>query len=129
VASGAGIEGRLGIEAGSLARFAADHPDRAWPVVEESAQILGEGLASVMNVLNPPLVVIGGGVAELGPRYIDAVARASREVALPEIAGACRFEVARAGYEAGAVGAAHFARRRCTPRRAPRGQGGAAIAG
>lgn len=82
--------------------FAGDpRPDQ---VLHEAAAALGIGIANALNLLNPALVVLGGGVARLGPRWLDAVASRARAEAFPE-AAQCRIEMARAGYEAGAVGA------------------------
>jgi glucokinase len=78
-------------------------------VVQQAAEALGIGLANALNLLNPALVVLGGGVAQLGSPWLEVVTRTAREEAFPE-AGRCRFELARAGYEAGAVGAALLAR-------------------
>lgn len=77
-------------------------------VLKEAATALGIGLANALNLLNPALVVLGGGVPRLGPRWLDAVAATARAEAFPQ-AGRCRIEVARAGYEAGAIGAALLA--------------------
>jgi glucokinase len=77
--------------------------------LEHAAVALGIGLANALNLLNPGLVVFGGGVARLGKPWLELVARTAREESFPE-AGRCRFELARAGYEAGAVGAALLAR-------------------
>jgi glucokinase len=65
-------------------------------------------LANALNLFNPALVVLGGGVSQLGERWLDMVALKARAEAFPE-AARCRFELARAGYEAGAVGAALLA--------------------
>jgi glucokinase len=79
--------------------------DRA---VDQAAEALGIGIANALNLLNPALVVLGGGVAELGQSWLNRVAEVARSEAFPE-AGQCRFELARAGYDAGAVGAALLA--------------------
>ncbi len=76
------------------------------------AGALGIAVGSALNLLDVPLVVLGGGVAELGPRYIEAVAERARRECFREIGEACRFEPSVAGYEAGAVGAAAVARQR-----------------
>jgi glucokinase len=113
LASGTAIERRLGIAPGTLAaHVAADADGRAWPVLEQAAWALGAGLANAINLLNPELIVLGGGVARLGARFLAAVERAAREEAFAEAAAACRIEAARAGYEAGAVGAALLAHER-----------------
>ena len=49
-------------------------------------------------------------MAELGTAYLAAVERSARREAFPEAVQACRFELARAGYSAGVVGAALLAR-------------------
>jgi glucokinase len=87
-ASGAAIAERPGIAAARAA-----------------AESLGIGIANALNLLNPALVVLGGGVAQLGEPWLDVVATTARAEAFPE-AGQCRIELSRAGYVAGAVGAA-----------------------
>jgi glucokinase len=73
---------------------------------QRGAEALGSVLASVINVLNPELVVIGGGVAERGESYLRPLAARARAEAFSEASAACRIEKARAGYTAGAYGAA-----------------------
>lgn len=86
--------------------------------VQDAAVALGIGLANALNLLNPELVVLGGGVATLGRRWLDVVATAARAEAFPQ-AGRCRIELARAGYEAGALGAALLAARQPDLRQVP----------
>jgi glucokinase len=106
-ASGAAIERQL--EGGSsLTDQVGSRDPRVTAVVQQAAEALGIGLANALNLLNPALVVLGGGVAQLGNPWLEVVARTARAEAFPE-AGRCRFELARAGYEAGAVGAALLA--------------------
>jgi glucokinase len=65
---------------GAAGRGHAPAVDATHPVVIEAAHALGIAIGSALNVLDVSLVVLGGGVAELGPAYIDAVAaRARRE--------------------------------------------------
>jgi glucokinase len=103
-ASGAAIERELD-SALSLAELVERGDPRLNPVLDEAARALGIGLANAMNLLNPGLLVLGGGVAQLGTAWLETVARTARAEAFEE-AGQCRFELARAGYDAGAVGAA-----------------------
>jgi len=106
VASAGAIERRLGLPRGGLPAAVAANDARATAALAEAADALGFALASVVNLLAPPLVVIGGGVPELAPGFVDGSARALRRFAMAEIGAATRVERARAGYEAGAVGAA-----------------------
>jgi glucokinase len=103
-ASGTAIERRLDPGVPIEVQLETHHPGLD-QVVEEAAKSLGIGIANALNLLNPALVVLGGGVARFGQPWLDRVAETARAEAFPE-AGLCRFELARAGYEAGAIGAA-----------------------
>ncbi|HET8946026.1 MAG TPA: ROK family protein [Candidatus Polarisedimenticolia bacterium] len=115
LASGSAIAAALGNGGTALAeRFLNGDPVTV-RVVERAAHWLGVGLGNAINLLNPALVVLGGGVAELGPRYLATVRQAALRESFAEAAGACRFELARAGYEAGALGAGLMARPLAAP--------------
>jgi glucokinase len=108
VASGAAIERDLGLAPGSLVDHAAD----AGPALRAAAALagsrLGVGIADAMNLINPSFVVLGGGVCRL-EGFFEAAEKSARAEAFAEVADACRIERARAGYTAGAVGAALLA--------------------
>ncbi len=115
-ASGSAIEAAAGLPAGALrerravpgrGRLAA--LERA---VTDGAAALGAAIGDALNLLDLPLVVLGGGIAELGPSYVEAVAAAARRECFGEIGGACAFEAARGGYDGAARGAAELAGQR-----------------
>ncbi|MEW6355055.1 MAG: ROK family transcriptional regulator [Planctomycetota bacterium] len=60
-------------------------------IVEETGQALGVGIANLVNLLNPSLVVIGGDVARAGDVLLDAVRSVVRRRALEKSAGEVRF--------------------------------------
>jgi glucokinase len=103
-AAGAHVDRLLGIAARAGPSAARD-----LAVLHEPAECLGIAIANVLNVLNLPLVVIGGGVAELGRGFLELIERSAKRHALAEIANDCRFELSAAGYGAGALGAALLA--------------------
>ncbi|HET6651213.1 MAG TPA: ROK family glucokinase [Nocardioides sp.] len=75
-------------------------------------QWLGEGIASLTAVLDPAVVVIGGGVSEAGPLLLDPV----REHFLDTLTGRghrpeLSIRPAQLGNKAGMIGAADLARR------------------
>jgi len=76
----------------------------------DATAALGAAIGSALNLLDVPLVVLGGGVAERGPAYLEAVAAHARRECFREIGQACTFELARGGYDAAALGAARLAR-------------------
>lgn len=82
---------------------------RLWSILEKPAECLGIAIASVLNVMNLPLVVIGGGVSVVGVRLVSLVERTAKRHVFPEIAQDCSFQLACGGYDAGSLGAALLA--------------------
>ena len=81
----------------------------ALQVLEAAGRYLGVAVAAVCNVLDPELVVIGGGVSEGHPAYLQAVDRALRDYGTRPVAQSTRLVAALLGYEAGVIGAAAVA--------------------
>lgn len=79
-------------------------------IFEEVGRRLGEGIAGLVNVLDPELVVVGGGVAEEGDLLLAPARRAFRDTVeavrrRPEVP----IVPAELGTDAGAIGAAALA--------------------
>jgi glucokinase len=101
--------GRL--KSGDLAEAVAAKDLVALKEVHRAAHFLGIGLGSLINVLGPEIVIIGGGVAgALGPPYIDLVRTAARSQVLVDAQNVIRIEPAALGDDAGILGAALLAR-------------------
>jgi len=82
----------------------------ATEVMTETARILGAGIASVINVLNPEAVVIMGGVTRAGRVLFDPLRDEIRRRAFKVTADACRILPAALPETAGVVGAAGICR-------------------
>jgi glucokinase len=81
--------------------------------VHRAAHELGRGLGGLVNVLEPDVVIIGGGVAEaLGKPYLDAITLAARRQILSDPGGTIPIVLAELGDDAGVLGAALLARER-----------------
>jgi glucokinase len=79
--------------------------------VQRAAHFLGLGLGSLINVLGPEIVVIGGGVAEaLKEPYVSLVRSAARKQAITDLDGQIPIQLAALGDDAGILGAALLAR-------------------
>jgi glucokinase len=74
-------------------------------VLNETAKYLGIGLAGVVNLLNPEVVVIGGGIAEGGAGFIEAVASEIKKYAFDCAVEKLRVVKAALGNDAGFIGA------------------------
>jgi glucokinase len=80
----------------------------AGELVRETADLLGIGIANVLNLVNPEQVIIGGGVAEAGDVLLEPLRRAIQSHAMPA-AAAVEVVVAELGYDAGVLGAVALA--------------------
>ena len=110
LSSGSAIEHSAGIPAGTLAaRFQSGDADVRF-AVDDAARALAIGLGNAVNLLDPSLLVIGGGVAQLGAPWLASVQRHLVGQAFVEALSSCRVELSQGGYEAGARGSAMIAR-------------------
>jgi glucokinase len=112
VASGRAIAARAR-EAGATVATAADvfaaaaAGDPACArVIADAVAALAAGLTILVNVLNPDVIAVGGGVAEAGAAFLDPLRVAVRRSAWTPAAEAVRIVPVELGPRAGAIGAA-----------------------
>ncbi len=75
-------------------------------VMRETAKLLGTGVANLINILNPGLVVVAGGVTRAGDHLFEPLRAEVRRRAFREAADRCRIVSCELGDLAGVVGAA-----------------------
>ena len=86
--------------------------------VDEAARYLALGIASMANLLNPELVVLGGGVVEgLGERFVEQVRAFVAGMPLTSSTDSLRIVKSTLGDDAGITGGALLARRTQVARR------------
>jgi len=92
----------------AVGRAAVEGDTLALQVVEEAARFLGVGIANAVNLLDPEVVVLGGGVPEMGEVFFRPMRRSFEAEVMPS---AARTPVvpAELGYDAGVIGAAAVA--------------------
>ena len=83
--------------------------DLATRVFEHVTQLLGITCLNLDRVLDPQVIVIGGGLAEAGDALFDRVRGAYREQTWSFAPPALNIEPAQLGYDAGVIGAAALA--------------------
>lgn len=81
---------------------------QAREVIHEAGCDLGRALASVVDVLNPEMIVIGGGVAAAGNLLLDPARAALRQWAQPLAARQVQIRRSRLGSRAGLLGIARL---------------------
>lgn len=74
--------------------------------VSRNAEMLGTAIGSIVNLLNPEVVVIGGGMSEGGAGYIDLIRKEARSFAFDSATSILKIKIARFGNDAGWIGAA-----------------------
>ena len=110
VASGRAMAVRAGMATAQdvFAAAAAGDP-RCATIVAQAVAALAVGLTTLVNVLNPDVIAVGGGVAAAGCALFDPLRAAVRAAAWTPGAEAVRIVPAALGTRAGAIGAAIFA--------------------
>lgn len=73
-------------------------------VVDEVGEQLGQKIAFLVNLLNPEIVVIGGGVEDCGAPLLDAIKNAIKEWAVEEASGQVKIIPSAFGENAVALG-------------------------
>ncbi|HVG98942.1 MAG TPA: ROK family protein, partial [Chloroflexota bacterium] len=89
-----------------LADAAAAGDAVAVPLVRSAARYLGIAVATLIDVLNPDRVLLGGPLTRAGDVFLDPVRDEARRRALAVPFGAARILPAALGGDAGSVGAA-----------------------
>ncbi len=80
-------------------------------VVEETALYLAVGAVNLMHIIDPELVVFGGGMIAAGDGFLDRIRAHVRRLAFPVPAERTRIVYAQLGGDAGFIGAAACGRR------------------
>ena len=78
-------------------------------LLAQTSYYLGVGLANLINIFNPELVVFGGGLSNMGDKLLTPAYRVAGERAFKEAYRAVRFTRAELGGDAGVLGAAALA--------------------
>ena len=98
--------GGTAIRSGILAQAVKEGDELTLEVLHEAARFLAYGLASAINLYNPERIIIGGGVVEAVPTFVDLVRPIALREALPAAARGVEIVPSQLGDDAGIVGAA-----------------------
>jgi glucokinase len=93
----------------NISHLAKRNDPAAIKTLSQTGKILGVGLASIANIFNPQVIVLGGGVAQAGVFLIGPAKEEMLKRAMPYNASGLKIKTARLGPLAGAIGAALLA--------------------
>ena len=111
-ALGRALEGGRELTGPMVTEMAQAGDPVARDAIEVIGRALGVGIANLVNIFCPQVVVIGGGVSAAGDLLLDPAREVMRRRALRPGRDEVRVEAAAFGAEAGMVGAAMLARER-----------------
>ncbi|NIN70289.1 MAG: ROK family protein [Anaerolineae bacterium] len=97
------------ISAKLVAQAAAEGDAEAGRILDQAMSYLGIGMANLVNLFNPELLVIGGGLTKMGERLFGPVRSIIDQRAFPANAHAVRVIPAELGDDVGVLGAAAVA--------------------
>jgi glucokinase len=101
--------GRLeNITAETVAIAARRGDQLAADIVAKAANYLGIGLANLVNIFNPELIIIGGGLSKMGDMLLKPARKVLKERAFRLPARTVHIVRARLGSNAGIIGAAAY---------------------
>jgi glucokinase len=78
----------------------------ALEVVHDTARFIGTGVANLLNIFNPDVVVLAGGVAQAGDHLFTPLRAEVQRRAFKPAVDACRIVPGMLGSTAGVIGAA-----------------------
>ena len=108
IASGRALTTRLGLDGGAVLTRAEGGDEAVRQAVAEAGRALGLGLATLLHVMNPERVAIGGGLTDL-PGYLESALASAQRHTLPELWRVSVVQRVREAELVAALGAARFA--------------------
>ena len=98
------------IKSGTIKKSIDAGEERVLQIIKRSIYYLGVGVTSVVELLAPEVVVLGGGLAEKMPElYLEGLKEAVHKYGSEPLANAVDFRIAKTGDLAVAIGAASYA--------------------
>jgi glucokinase len=93
------------VTAQKVLQAAQDGDYIAHEIISRTAYYVGIGLVNLVNIFNPELILIGGGLANMGSLLLDQATKVVQERVFEISAQAVRIELAQLGNDAAALGA------------------------
>ena len=94
------------ISAREIGAAASQGDALAGSVIKQAATYLGIGMVNLVNIFNPEMIVVGGGVSNLGEMLLSPARELVKQRAFPISAGAVQIIRAQLGEDSGVIGAA-----------------------
>ena len=93
------------VDAQAIYQAAQSGDPLASSILDNAGYFVGIGLAAIVDVLNPEVVVVGGGLTQMGSRLLGPAFRTCREHIFPLHERGLRLEVSNLGDDVSLIGA------------------------
>lgn len=93
------------LDAQKVAQAAIQGVPSARNIIKEAAIALGIGLVNIMHLFNPKLIVLGGGITQIGSLFLEPVLQIVQERAMAIPYKDVRITLAELGADSGIIGA------------------------
>ena len=104
------MEGKIeSITAEKVSMAAQSGDSLAMEVISKVATYLGVGMVNLVNIFNPEMIIVGGGMSKMGDLLLEPARQVVRERSFQLSARAVRIVPAQLGEDAGVLGVAIFA--------------------
>ena len=77
----------------------------ACKIIAEAAEALGVGLVNIIHIFNPEIIILGGGVSQMGDLLVEPARRIVEARAMQVPREAIRIVMAELGSDVGLIGA------------------------
>ncbi|HVB23473.1 MAG TPA: ROK family protein [Ktedonobacteraceae bacterium] len=98
-------EDELVVNARTVALAAEAGVPVARAIIQDAAEALGIGLVNVIHIFNPDVIILGGGVTQMGPMLMEPVLHVVQERAMKVSRETAHIVLAQLGHNVGLVGA------------------------
>src|SRR5579872_2126448 len=98
-------EDELVVNARTVALAAEAGVPVARAIVQDAAEALGIGLVNIIHLFNPDVIILGGGVTQMGPMLMEPALHVVQERAMRVPREAAHIVLAQLGHNVGLVGA------------------------
>jgi len=92
-----------------IAAAARRGDDLSNEIISEASYYLGIGISNLINIFNPDVIVIGGGLSKMGSMYLGPAKKTARQIAFRLPALRVKIVKSKLGDNAGLIGAALYA--------------------
>jgi glucokinase len=97
------------VTAEMIAAAARQGDDLSNEIISEASYYLGIGLSNLINIFNPDVIVIGGGLSKMGAMYLGPAKKVAKQIAFRLPAARVKIVKSKLGDNAGLIGAALYA--------------------